>query len=207
MNKSKIMEENELDSYKAIVMGASAGGIEALGNILPQLPKSYPLPIIIVLHIRSDQPSLLSELFGSKTELRVKEAEEKEVIQPGTIYFASPGYHLLIEQDLTFSISTEDPVNFSRPSIDILFETASDAFGRHLVGVLLTGANQDGAAGLKQIHEAGGLAVIQDPATAQARTMPEAGAAAIAATQRQVLSLDGIAGMLLSFNTAVGALK
>jgi len=186
---------------KAVVIGASAGGIDALAEILPRLPKTYPLPIIIVLHVPSDQPSYLSELFKSKTALRVKEADEKEVIQPGTIYFAPPGYHLLVERDLTFSLSQEDPVQYSRPSIDVLFESAAEAFGCHLIGVLLTGANQDGALGLKRIQESGGLAMIQDPATAQVRVMPEAGCALLSGSDVQILSLDEIVRLLLKFKT------
>ncbi len=202
MNKEiKEPRKNELtdvDRFKAVVIGASAGGINALAEILPRLPKTYSLPIIIVLHIPGDRPSLLSELFGSKTELRVKDADEKESIQPGTIYFASPGYHLLVERDLTFSLSQEDPVQYARPSIDVLFESAADAFGSHLVGVLLTGANQDGAEGLRKIQEAGGLALIQDPATAQVRSMPEAARALLSPSIEQILSLDEIARFLLS---------
>ena len=187
----------DLDGFKAVVIGASAGGIDALSEILPRLPKNYSLPIIVVLHIPGDKPSLLAEVFRSKIELRVKDADEKEKIQPGTVYFASPGYHLLVERDLTFSLSTEEPVHFARPSIDILFESAADAFGRDLVGVLLTGANHDGAVGLNRIQESGGLALVQNPVTAQSRAMPEAGRASLSATIDQTLSLDEIARLLL----------
>lgn len=192
----------DLDRFKAVVIGASAGGIDALSEILPHLPKTYPLPIIIVLHIPDKQPSHLSELFASKTELRVKDADEKEVIQPGTIYFAPPGYHLLVERDLTLSLSNEDPVQYSRPSIDVLFESAADAFESHLVGVLLTGANSDGSEGLKRIQELGGLALIQDPATAQMRDMPEAACTLLSATKEQILTLAEITNLLLSLKGA-----
>ncbi len=184
--------------FRAIAIGASAGGIDALRVFLPCLPKNYPLSIIIVLHIPADQPSMLVELFGAKSELRVKEAEEKERIQPGTIYFAPPGYHLLVERDFTFSLSTEEPVHFSRPSIDVLFETAADAFASQLVGILLSGANKDGADGLRRIQEADGLALVQDPATAQVRIMPEAGRVSLDASEEQILSLPEIAQFLLS---------
>ena len=206
MNKEIKKVITDLGRFKAVVIGASAGGIDALREILPSLPKSYPLPIIIVLHIPGDQPSLLSELFGSKTELRVKDADEKEAIQPGTIYFACPGYHLLVERDLTLSLSQEDPVQYARPSIDVLFESAADAFGSHLVGVLLTGANQDGAEGLKRIQEAGGLALIQDPATAQVRSMPEAACALLSPSVEQILSLNEIARFLLRLKGGDGTL-
>ena len=197
MNKEIKNELTSLGRFKAVVIGASAGGIAALSEILPSLPKSYPLPIIIVLHLPGDQPSLLAELFGSKTELRVKDADEKEAIQPGTVYFAPPDYHLLVERDLTFSFSQEDPVQYARPSIDVLFESAADAYESQLIGVLLTGANHDGAEGLKRIQESGGLALIQDPATAQVRSMPEAACALLSPSAEQILSLDEIARFLL----------
>ena len=206
MNKEIKKDLTSLGRFKAVVIGASAGGIDALTEILPRLPKTYPIPIIIVLHIPGTQPSFLSEIFGSKTELRVKDADEKEAIQPGTIYFACPDYHLLVERDLTFSLSQEDPVQYARPSIDVLFESAADAFGSHLVGVLLTGANQDGAQGLKRIQEAGGLALIQDPATAQVRSMPEAACALLSPSVEQILSLDEIARFLLRLNGGNSAL-
>lgn len=206
MNNEIKNEITSLGRFKAVVIGASAGGIDALGEIIPRLPKTYSIPIIIVLHIPDDRSSLLSKLFGSRTELRVKDADEKEAIQPGTIYFASPGYHLLVERDLTFSLSQEEPVQYARPSIDVLFESAADAFGSHLVGVILTGANQDGAEGLKRIQESGGLALIQDPATAQVRSMPEAACALLSPSVEQILSLDEIARFLLRLNGGNGAL-
>ena len=195
----------DLGRFKAVVIGASAGGVDALGEIIARLPKNFPLPIIIVLHIPGDRPSLLAELFGSTTQLRVKDADEKEILSPGTIYFASPNYHLLIERDLTFSLSQEEPVQYARPSIDVLFESAADAFGRHLIGVLLTGANQDGAEGLKRIHQTGGLALVQAPATAQFRAMPDAGYASLSSVinkndiDKHILSLDEIGHLLLEF--------
>lgn len=199
------MKIREIRQFKAVVIGASAGGIDALEEILPHLPRNYPLPIVIVLHIPGDQPSFLTELFTSRTLLQVTDAAEKEILQAGTIYFAPPGYHLLIEPDLTFSLSQEQPVLFSRPSINVLFESAANAFGKNLVGILLTGANHDGATGLKQIHDAGGLALIQDPETAQVQSMPAAACALISTSpsfnkQNQILSLDGIAHFLLQLN-------
>lgn len=199
------MKFTELKQFKAVVIGASAGGIDALEEILPRLPRNYPVPIIIVLHIPPDQPSLLSELFASRTRLRVKDAVEKETLEAGTIYFAPPGYHLLIEQDMTFALTQEEPVQFSRPSIDILFESASDVFGKNLVGILLTGANRDGAAGLKRIQDTGGLTLIQDPATAQVQVMPEAASNLLSGSpgfnkKKQIISLDGITHFLLQLN-------
>ena len=159
---------------EAIVIGASAGGFEALLAILTGLPASYALPIAVVLHLPDNRDSRLAELFGYRLALRVREARDKETLEPGTLYFAPPGYHLSIEADRSFSLSGEERVSFARPSIDVLIQSASDAYGRHLCAVLLTGANYDGAAGLAGMRLADGLAIVQDPATAEVATMPEA---------------------------------
>ncbi|GGM20394.1 chemotaxis protein CheB [Pseudomonas asuensis] len=159
---------------EAIVIGASAGGLQALSVLLVGLPKNFPLPIVVVIHMPEGKDSKLAEIFRARLEIDVKEADEKEPLHPGTLYFASPGYHLLIEQDRTLSLSREERVHFSRPSIDVLFESAADVFGEHLCGVLLTGANEDGAAGLRAIHRSGGMTIVQDPAEALVPTMPEA---------------------------------
>lgn len=159
---------------EAIVVGASAGGLQALSVLLVGLVETFRLPIVVVVHMPEDKDSKLAEIFRLRLEIDVKEADEKEPLHPGTLYFAPPGYHLLIELDKTLSLSREERVHFSRPSIDVLFESAADVFGEHLCGVLLTGANEDGAAGLRAIHRAGGLTVVQDPAEAFVPTMPEA---------------------------------
>ncbi|KUL97322.1 chemotaxis protein CheB [Bosea sp. WAO] len=159
---------------QAIVIGASAGALEALSAILPVLPKGFGLPIMIVVHVPPDRDSVLSELFQAKCGLLVKEAEDKEPILGGTVYFAPPGYHLLIEADKCLALSSDEPVLFSRPSIDVLFESAADAYGSGLIGVVLTGANQDGAKGLQAIVEAGGTALVQSPKGAFSSVMPEA---------------------------------
>ena len=148
---------------EAIVIGASAGALEALSNLLPGLPADYRLPILIVVHLPSDTTSLLAELLRARCAIRVREAEDKEPIEPGVAYFAPPDYHLLVEQDKRLSLSDDEPVLFSRPSIDVLFESAADAYGSSLIGVVLTGANSDGAKGLKAVVEAGGAAVVQSP--------------------------------------------
>ncbi len=160
---------------KAIVIGASAGGIEALLEIFPLLPADFHIPIIFVLHLPASVPSLLDHVFEKKIHLKIKEADEKESIKPGTIYYAPAGYHLLIEEDKTFSLSTESPVCFSRPSIDVLFESAANCYKKDLIGILLTGANTDGSKGLKRIREMGGLTIIQDPSEAAISMMPESG--------------------------------
>jgi two-component system, chemotaxis family, protein-glutamate methylesterase/glutaminase len=163
-----------LPRVDAIVVGASAGGVEALLKVFQQLRRGFRLPIITVLHLPDERRSLLADVFASHVPMPVKEAEDKETIAPGTLYFAGPGYHLSVERDLSLSLSQEERVFYSRPSIDILFESAADAYDSRLAGVLLTGANNDGAQGMARISEYGGLTVIQDPAGALARTMPEA---------------------------------
>lgn len=158
---------------EAVVIGASAGGVEALGALLPSLPARYGLPVFCILHLPGDRESRLPELFDERLPVRVKEAADKEAIQPGTVYFAGSGYHLSVERDFTFSLSCEPPVLYARPAIDLLMESSADAYGPGLVGILLTGANHDGAAGMAYIHACGGLTVVQDPADAQVATMPK----------------------------------
>jgi two-component system chemotaxis response regulator CheB len=157
---------------RAVVIGASAGALQALSQILPALPADYPLPILVVVHIPADRRNMLAPLFQDKCRMAVREAEDKEPALPGVIYFAPPDYHLLVETDGTLSLSSDEEVLYSRPSIDVLFESAADAFGPALVGVILTGANPDGAQGLKAIAEAGGTALVEDPSGAYADAMP-----------------------------------
>ena len=160
--------------YKAIVIGTSAGGLYALSFILKGLPGSYPVPVIIVQHRAKDQRDLLEEVLQSKCSIRIKQADEKEKIESGFVYVAPPDYHLLVEADQTFSLSADQPVCHSRPSIDVLFETAAAVFKDGLVGIILTGANNDGAAGTIAVKKYGGLTVAQDPAEAQFSFMPNA---------------------------------
>lgn len=159
---------------EAIVVGGSAGALEALTTLLPLLPSGFRLPVTIVVHLLPGRPSGLVPLFQARSSLLVKEAEDKEPLVPGTVYLGSPNYHLLIEKARCFSLSVDDVVLFSRPSIDVLFETAADAYGPALVGVLLSGANEDGAQGLARIREAGGTVLVQAPDSAPSRPMPEA---------------------------------
>ncbi len=180
----------------AVVIGASAGAIEALGVILPALPAGFPRPVLIVVHLPAHRQSMLAELFEKSCALTVKEAEDKESILPGTIYFAPSDYHLLVEPDFTLSLSSDEPVLYSRPAIDVLFQSAADAYGDGLTGVILTGANSDGALGLRAIHAAGGTALVQDPATAQGAAMPHAALAACPGAR--LATLDEIAALLQS---------
>ncbi|HCV75753.1 chemotaxis protein CheB [Pseudomonas oryzihabitans] len=159
---------------RLIVIGASAGGLQVLLRLLSTLPASYSLPLAVVLHLPDDRTSRLAELFQARLALRVREAEDKDAILPGTLYFAPPGYHLLVEDDFTLSLSRDEPVQFSRPSIDVLFESATDALGEQVCGILLTGANHDGASGLHALAQNGGVTVVQSPQSAEVPTMPEA---------------------------------
>ena len=175
----------------AVVVGASAGAVEALSAVPPALPANYPLPVLVVVHLPPDKPSAMAELFRMKCAVAVREADDKEPVAPGTVYFAPPDYHLLVGRNGELSLSSEEPVHFSRPSIDVLFESAAAAYGPAVVGVVLTGANADGAAGLRAVRAAGGAAVVQDPAGAQAAAMPRAALAAC--PDARVLTLAQIA--------------
>lgn len=179
---------------EAVVIGASAGALEALSAILPQLPATFTLPVMVVVHIPPDRSSILADLFRAKCRIPVAEAEDKEPIVPGTIYFAPPDYHLLIESNKCLALSSDEPVLFSRPSIDVLFETAADSYGAGLIAIILTGANHDGAKGLRAVIDAGGTALVQDPEGAFASAMPEA--AIRLCPESRVSSLEQIATYL-----------
>lgn len=159
---------------EAVVVGASAGGVDALLLLLSDLPARWRLPVVVVLHLPEQHESRLPEVFASRMAQVVREAEDKAPVRPATVYFAPPGYHLSIERERCFSLSCEPPVLWSRPSIDVMMTSAADAYGPTLAGILLTGANNDGAQGLLRIHQAGGLTAVQSPASALVRTMPQA---------------------------------
>ncbi|AVU76853.1 chemotaxis protein CheB [Pseudomonas sp. Fig-3] len=179
---------------QAIVVGASAGGVEALLKVFGQLPKGFGVPILVVLHLPDERDSQMAQVFGHRLAIPVQEAQDKQNIQPGTLYVATPGYHLSVEADRSLSLSLEEPVHHSRPSIDVLFESAADAFGPNLLAVVLTGANNDGAQGLAKVRELGGITVVQDPGEAQVSTMPEA---ALALQEPDhILTLQGIGQLL-----------
>lgn len=181
---------------EAVAIGASAGGVDALLQVLGDLPASFGLPILAVLHLPQDRDSRLAEVFRQHVRLPVQEAADKMPIVPGTLYFAGAGYHLSVERGRSLSLSCESPRHYSRPSIDILLESAADVYGRRLAAILLTGANQDGAAGLAYVKRAGGLAIVQNPAQAQVPTMPQA---AIQYLQPDlILSLPQIHRLLLT---------
>jgi two-component system chemotaxis response regulator CheB len=184
--------------YKAVVMGLSAGGMEAMKVFIPALPASFPLPVAIAQHIGEDQDSFLAEYLDKIAPLAVKEAEDKEPLRANHIYLAPAGYHLLIERDGTFSLSVDPRVNYCCPSIDVLFESAADAFGESLIGVVLTGANGDGSQGLKIIKAHGGIAIAQNPLTADTPHMPRA--ALDATPVDHIVNLEEIAPLLMQLS-------
>lgn len=179
---------------KAVVIGASAGAVEALSRILTTLPETYPLPVMVVVHLPPDKDSIMAELFQMKCKVRVKEAEDKEILQAGTVYFAPPDYHLLVEDNKILSLSNEEVVHYSRPSIDVLFESAADAYGSDILGIVLTGANSDGAEGLRIIADRGGDVVVQDPDEAYSNPMPRAALALC--PEAKTMTLEQIAEYL-----------
>ncbi len=161
-----------------VVIGGSAGSLDALHALFSALRGVRGATFIVVLHLSPTSKSLLPEVLGAYTDMPVREAVDKLPLTPGTVVVAPPDYHLLIERDLTCALSRDPAVHFSRPALDPLFQTAADVFGADTIGVLLSGANADGAAGLRTIQEAGGRVAVQDPATATAIEMPTAGMAA-----------------------------
>lgn len=183
-----------MSGVRAVVIGASAGGVAALFQVLGTLPSAFAIPVLCVLHLPDDRHSQLAGVLQRRLHRPVCEARDKERISGGQIYVAGPGYHLSVERDLTLSLSQEEPVHFSRPAIDFLFISAADAYGDSLLGVLLTGANEDGARGLAYIKNNGGRTIVQDPRDAQVALMPEA---AMALHQPDhILTLSGIGQLL-----------
>ncbi|MCD0501752.1 chemotaxis protein CheB [Bordetella petrii] len=181
-------------AYDAIVIGGSSGSIEALMALLSALPARLGAAVLVVLHLPSGRRSLLADIFKDRCALRVCEAQDKDIIQPGAVYFAPPDYHLLVERGPRVALSVDPPLHFSRPSIDVLFESAADQYGAGLIGVLLSGANDDGVQGLAAICSGGGLAVVQDPASAAMPVMPAAALDRVPV--RHVLDPQGIAKLL-----------
>ena len=181
-------------SYDVVVIGASWGGLRALEHIFAGLPEDFPTPIVVAQHRDDDSDDeLLPRLLNRYTGLCVVDAEDKAALEPGTILLAPPGYHVLVT-DGCVELNVDEPVQFSRPSIDVLFETAADAYGPRTLAVLLTGANADGAAGLVEVARRGGRTIVQDPASAERPEMPRAALAAM--TPDVVADLDEIAGLL-----------
>lgn len=177
--------------YRVVVVGASAGGLHALRTLVSGLPADFEIPVVVVQH-RAKESELLCELLQECTQVPVQEVVDKMDFGPG-VFVGPPDYHLLVD-DGYFSLTTDEPVRYSRPSIDVMFESAVDTFGMDVVGVVLTGANADGARGLRRVADAGGHAVVQDPETAEVRVMPRSAAKAV--PEACVLPLEEIAGHL-----------
>ena len=168
------MEKNSINQpVKIVVIGGSAGSLEVLFRLLPQLRADLSVSIIIVLHRRSSGDSTLPDLLATKTMLPLHEVEDKDTILPGHIYLAPSDYHLLIEKDQTFSLDYSEKINFSRPSLDVTFESVADIYGIAVAGIILSGANEDGTKGLQAIKNAGGIIIAQQPGTAQMPLMPQ----------------------------------
>ncbi len=179
--------------YDVVVMGASWGGMRALSRVLSGLPGDFPLPIAVAQHRDADaEDDLLPRLLERHTSLHVADADDKDRLEPGRVLLAPPGYHMLVE-DGSVSLSLDEPVQFSRPSIDVLFESASMEYGERTIGVVLTGANSDGACGLGTIKRRGGYTIVQDPSSAERTEMPEA---ALAVGPNAVVDLEGLPSVL-----------
>jgi two-component system chemotaxis response regulator CheB len=168
--------------------------MSALKTILSALPSNFTLSVIIVMHRHKDTDGYLEQSLDNECKIRVKQADEKEEIRGGVVYVTPPNYHLLIEDNGTFSMSVEGVVNYARPSVDVVFESAADVYGQRLIGIILTGANNDGSQGLKKIKEAGGLTIVQSPETSEVAEMPEAAIAAV--KPDYVLPLENIGPFL-----------
>ena len=179
--------------YAVVVVGTSWGGLDALRELVTGLPPEYDVPMTIVQHRHRNSDAMLARILQDYTKLRVSEVEDKQPVEAGCVYVAPANYHLLVEEG-HFSLSTEAPVRYSRPSIDVSMTTAADAYGHRAVGVILTGSNADGAVGLRRIADSGGMAVIQDPASAAAPAMPQAAMEAVPTAR--VFALDRIAAFL-----------
>lgn len=179
---------------KALIIGGSAGSLDVLLKMFPAIDRNITFPIIIVVHRKKGTDSLLADLLATKTFLKVKEAEEKEALLPGTIYIAPSDYHLLIERDLTFSLDTSEKVNYSRPSIDVTFHSAAEVYRDKLVCLLLSGSNSDGVNGLIEVKRFGGEALAQNPESAQVDYMPRQ--AILKARIDHVLAIEEMANFI-----------
>jgi two-component system chemotaxis response regulator CheB len=189
--------------FQAVVIGVSAGGMKALSTLLPILPKDFPLPILVVQHRLAGSDDYITKNLNQICALQVKEAEEKEALKAGCVYIAPADYHLLVERDETLSLSVDEKVNYSRPAIDVLFESAAYVWSSGLIGIVLTGANSDGAKGLASIKQQGGTAIVQNPETAEHSTMPKAALA----SADYVLDLKEIGKLLNALTTQTQNLK
>ncbi len=166
------MQKSSGNQYRAVVIGASTGGVSALKILLGELPADFPVPVLVATHISPDSDDGLAVLLDTLCAIRVKEADEQELLAMGTVYLAPANYHLLVERGGNLALSIDPPVNFARPSVDVLFESAAEAYGPELIGIILTGAGSDGSKGLLKIKDRGGMAIVQAPADAEMDSMP-----------------------------------
>lgn len=194
------VSKKQESQYELVVVGTSYGGLQAISTLLDGLPESFPAAVVIVQHRSKDSDGTLVELLREHSRLPIDEAEDKQAIAPGRVFLAAPDYHLLVD-GASFALSVDAPVVFSRPSIDVLFESAAESYRERLVGVVLTGANADGAAGLRRIKELGGYTIVQEPAEAVSAIMPEAAIAATAVDA--VLGIERIAKRLVRLTRPV----
>lgn len=167
------MAQDAIGTYKLLVIGGSAGSLDVAMKIVAALPMQMQAAVVVVLHRKNASDSILTGIFSSRTNLPVKEVEDKEALLPATVYIAPPNYHLLVEDEHNFSLDSSEKIHYSRPSIDVTFESAAEVFGPAAVGILLSGANADGAAGLQHIKQHGGYTIVQDPHTAEVGYMPQ----------------------------------
>ena len=181
--------------YEIAVIGTSWGGLSALSTVLAGLPATFALPIVVVQHRSPDAVGMLAELLQSHTRLIVTEVDDKHPVVPGHVHIAPANYHLLVERGY-FSLTTDAPVRYSRPSIDVTFASVADEYGRHAIGIVLTGANEDGALGLRRITDRGGYAIVQEPASAESAIMPTAALRLV--PRARVAPLAQIAGELVT---------
>jgi len=171
--KEKTNQISKKNAFTAVVIGTSAGGLKALNTIFKQIDKNFKLPIIVVQHLSPQSDDFLAKNLNTICKLEVMEASEKDKVAKSKIYISPANYHLLVENDHTFSQNIDPKVNYCSPSIDVLFESAASVYKERLIGILLTGANSDGASGLKYIKEMGGITLVQDPKTAEVAAMPQ----------------------------------
>lgn len=183
-----------MSGYSIVVIGTSWGGLAALTKLLGALPGDFPIPIAVVQHRSKESERLLPQLLQDVTDLKICEMEDKDPLLPGTVHLAPADYHALIDTGLV-TLTVEDPVRFSRPSIDLLFISAADTYRAGTIGIVLTGANEDGSRGLQHIVKRGGHAIAQDPKEAEIPIMPSAAIKVVPSAE--VLSLKGIAARLI----------
>ena len=194
------MEESKIISNcKVVIIGGSAGSLNALMQVLPELPKLNDFAIVIVLHRKRTDDQTLEELIRLKSRIEVKSVEDKTALLPGFIYVAPSNYHLLFEKDDHLALDTSEKINYSRPSIDVSFESAAEIYGSSLVGILLSGSNSDGTQGLKAIRNAGGTIVVQNPLSADMPFMPNN--AILYADPDFILDMQQILQLIVSINS------